>query len=182
LLLISGAVASPLSVPLLPVQTYLRYSQRTHLAPTPIDKNNLGQLPQFYADMFGWEEMVQETARFYDSLPPDVRHRTAILCGSYGQAGAVDLYGPKYGLPQAISGHQSYFLWGPRDYSGESVIVIGVSRQELEQFFDSIEPVGEISHPYAMPYNHFTIYYCRRPKISLQQLWPRIKNWDRYGD
>ena len=127
--------------------------------------------------MFGWEEMTVEVARIYNSLPPQIRPRTAILGRNYGNAAAIDLFGPKYGLPNAISAHQSYFLWGPGDYTGESVIAVGVRRQDLERYFNSIEPAGEVGHPYAMPNEHFTIYYCRQPKISLQQVWPAIKNW-----
>jgi hypothetical protein len=127
--------------------------------------------------MFGWEDTAVEVARIYNSLPPDVRPKTAIFSNTYGQAGAIDLFGQKFGLPAAISNHQTYFLWGPRDYTGESVIVLGVRRQELEQFFSSIEPVGQVGHPYSMPNEHFTIYYCRQPKIPLQQLWPTIKKW-----
>jgi len=177
LLLITGAIGAPMAIPVLSPETYIRYSQRLHFAPPPIETDKLGPLPQFFADMFGWEEMTVEAARVYNSLPPEVRTKTAILAGTYGQAAAIDLFGPKYGLPKAISPHQSYFFWGPRDYTGESVIVLGMRREELERFFNSVEPAGEVSHPYAMPNEYFTIYYCRQPKISLQQLWPAIKNW-----
>lgn len=177
LLLICGAVGAPLAIPVLSPETYIRYSQRLHFAPPPIETNKLGPLPQFFADMFGWEDMTVEVARIYNSLPPDVRPKTAIFGINYGHAAAIDLFGPKYGLPPAISTHQSYFLWGPRGYTGESIIVVGARRLDLERFFNSIEPVGEVGHPYAMPNEHFTIYYCRQPKISLQQLWPAIKNW-----
>jgi hypothetical protein len=175
--LIVGAIGAPLAIPVLSAGTYIRYSQRMHLAPPRIETDKLGPLSQFYADMFGWEEMTAEVARIYNSLPPDVRPKTAVFGGNYGQAGAIDLFGRKYGLPEAISNHQSYFLWGPRDYTGESAIVMGVRRQDLEPFFNSIQPAGEVGHRYAMPNEHFTIYYCRQPTISLQQLWPRIKNW-----
>ena len=177
LLLFTGAIGAPMAIPVLSPETYIRYSQRLHFAPPPIETDKLGPLPQFFADMFGWDEMTVEAARIYNSLPPDVRVKTAILAGTYGQAAAIDLFGPKYGLPPAISPHQSYFFWGPRDYTGESVIVLGIRREELARYFNSIEPAGEVGHPYAMPNEYFTIYYCRQPKISLQQLWPRIKNW-----
>jgi len=177
LLLITGAIGAPMAIPVLSPETYIRYSERLHFAPPPIETDKLGPLPQFFADMFGWEEMTVEVARIYNSLPLYVRPKTAIFGTFYGHAGAIDLFGPKYGLPPAISTHQSYFLWGPRDYTGESVIVVGARRLDLERFFNSIEPVGEVGHPYAMPNEHFTIYYCRQPKISLQQLWPTIKNW-----
>ena len=177
LLLITGAIGAPMAIPLLSPEAYVRYSQRLHFAPPPIETEKLGPLPQFFADMFGWEEMTVEAARIYNSLPTEVRVRTAILAGTYGQAAAIDLFGPKLGLPPAISPHQSYFFWGPRDYTGQSVIVLGIRREELERYFGSVEPAGQVGHPYAMPNEYFTIYYCRQPKISLQKFWPRIKNW-----
>lgn len=177
LLLMVGTIGAPMAVPVLPPETYIRYSQFLHFAPPPIETYKLGPMPQFYADMFGWEEMTVEVARIYNSLPPDVRTKTAILGSFYGHAAAIDLFGPKYGLPNAISPHQNYFLWGPGNYTGESVIVVGLSREKLEHYFNSVEPAGHVGHPYAMPDEHFTIYYCRQPKIPLQQLWPTLKNW-----
>jgi len=177
LLLMTGAIGAPMAIPVLSPETYIRYSQSLHFTPPPIETYKLGPLPQFYADMFGWEEMTVEVARVYNSLAPDVRPKTAILGRYYGHAAAIDLFGPKYGLPKAISAHQNYFLWGPGDYTGESVIIIGFSREELGGYFNSVEPAGRVGHPYAMPDEHFTLYYCRQPKIPLQQLWPSIKNW-----
>jgi hypothetical protein len=50
--------------------------------------------------------------------------------------------------------------------------------QDLERYFDSVEKVGHVGHPYAMPDEHFPIYYCRRPKIPLEQMWPKLKSWN----
>lgn len=178
LLLTVGAIGAPLAIPVLSPENYLRYSQWLHFGPPPFETEKLGPMPQFYADMFGWEEMTAEVARIYNSFPPEVRSKTAIFGGNYGPAGAIDLFGPRYGLPRAISNHQSYFLWGPREYTGESVIFVGVSREKLEGAFNSIEVVGHTDHPYSMPAEHFPIYYCRQPKLSLQAWWPTIKKWD----
>jgi hypothetical protein len=134
-------------------------------------------LPQLFADQFGWEEMTAAVAYAYDLLPPDVRVRTAIFGQNYGQAGAIDFFGPKHGLPPAISGHQNYFLWGPRGYTGESMIVMGDRRERLEQLFASVERVGRAEHPYSMPYEHIDIWYCRGIKTPLLKLWPTVKNW-----
>jgi hypothetical protein len=176
-LLIAGAIGAPLAIPVLSPENYLRYSRRLHLVPPPFETDKLGPFPQFYADMFGWEEMTAEVARVYNSLPPNVRPKTAILGSNFSQAGAIDLFGPKLGLPNAIGINQSYFFWGPRDYTGESVVVMGLSREELEGYFNSIENVGMVSHPYSMPYEHFPIYYCRQPKMPLAQMWPKLKRW-----
>jgi hypothetical protein len=177
LLLIAGTVGAPMAVPVLSAENFLRYTQWLHFSPPPIETDRLGPLPQFYADMFGWEEMAAEVGRVYNSLPADIRPKTAILGSTFSQAGAIDLFGPKFGLPNSIGLNQSYFLWGPRDYTGESVVVLGLSREQLEGYFNSVETVGKVSHPYSMPYEHFPIYYCRQPKISLAQVWPKLKRW-----
>jgi hypothetical protein len=149
-----------------------------HLQPPAIETHRLGPLPQLFADQFGWEEMAATVARVYDSLPPDVRPKTAIFGQNYGQAGAIDLFGPKYGLPPAISGHQTYFLWGPRGYTGESVIVLDGRQDDLETRFASVEKVASVYHPYSMPYEHFDVFYCRGLKQPLAEIWPQVKSWD----
>jgi 4-amino-4-deoxy-L-arabinose transferase-like glycosyltransferase len=178
LLVSTAALLAPIAIPVLPPETYIRYTRSLHLAPPAIETHRLGPLPQIFADQFGWEEMAATVARVYNSLPPDVRSKTAIFGQNYGQAGAIDLFGPKYGLPPAISGHQSYFLWGPRGYTGESVIVMAGRQQELESRFASVEKVAGVSHPYSMPYEHFDVFYCRGLKQPLNQIWPQVKNWD----
>ena len=177
LMVLMAAVVAPTVVPVLPVETYIRYSKAIHFQQPRLETFKLGPLPQLYADQFGWEEMVREVARIYNGLPPDVRTRTAIFGQNYGQAGAVDLFGAKYGLPKAISGHQTYFLWGPRDYTGESMIVLDNPRERLEANFREVEKAGRVEHPYSMPYEHFDIFYCQGLKQPLKEMWPAVKNW-----
>jgi len=178
LLVAMGIVLAPIAIPVLPVETFIRYTKALHLEQPRVERHRLGPLPQIFADQFGWEEMVAVVAHAFNSLPPDVRAKTAIFGQNYGQAGAIDLFGPKYGLPKAISGHQSYFLWGPRGYTGESVIVMDDRRERLERNFTSVELVGHVEHPYSMPYEHFDVFYCRGIKQPLNELWPKVKNWD----
>jgi len=157
---------------------YIQYTRALHLQPPAIETHKLGPLPQLYADQFGWEEMVATVAQVFNSLPPEVRAKTAIFGQNYGQAGAIDLFGPKYGLPPAISGHQSYFFWGPRDYEGESVIVMQGQQQALELIYASVQKVASIYHPYSMPYEHFDVFYCRGLRLPLKEAWPQVKNWN----
>jgi Dolichyl-phosphate-mannose-protein mannosyltransferase len=173
-----GALLAPLAIPLLPPEIYIRYTTALHLKQPTIENHKLGPLPQLFADQFGWPEMVAAVASVCNSLPAEVRPRTAIFAQTYGQAGAIDLFGPQLGLPPAISGHQSYFLWGPRGYTGESMIVMGDRRARLEELFASVEWKAHLDHPYSMPYNHIDIYYCRGLKMPLAELWPKIKKWD----
>jgi 4-amino-4-deoxy-L-arabinose transferase-like glycosyltransferase len=178
LIVATGAMLAPLAIPVLPPETYIRYTQTLHLQQPRIETHKLGPLPQLFADQFGWDEMTATVAGVYNSLPGDIRGQTAIFAQSYGQAGAIDLFGPQYGLPPAISGHQSYYLWGPRNYTGVSMIVLGDNQRNLERRFTSVEKVGHIDHPYSMPYNHVDVYYCRGLKQPLAELWPKVKAWN----
>jgi hypothetical protein len=176
-LVVVGAIGAPMALPILPPQTYIRYAERMHMGMPKIENHEMGPLPQFYADMFGWEEMTKVVADAYNALPAEERVKTAIFGGNFGQAGAIDLFGNKYGLPKAIGSHQNYWYWGPRDYTGDSIIVMGARREDLEPFWTSIVPVGTVYHPYSMPYEHFTVYYCRGIKQPISEIWPKIKNW-----
>jgi len=172
LMVLLAVAAAPLFLPVVRPETYIRYVKAIHYEQPRIETHRLGPLPQLFADEFGWEEMAVTVARVYNSLPPEVRAKT--FAQSYGQAGAIDLFGPKYGLPRAISGHQSYFLWGPRDYTGETMILIGISKQGAQNGFASVEVGAEVKVPYAPPWLNGQILLCRHPVMSLQQAWPRL--------
>ncbi|HTS26844.1 MAG TPA: glycosyltransferase family 39 protein [Bryobacteraceae bacterium] len=178
LMVVTGALLAPIAIPVLPPETYIRYTKALHIDQPRVETHRLGPLPQLFADQFGWEEMVATVAGVFNGLPPEVRPRTAIFARNYGQAGAIDLLGPKYGLPPAICGHQSYFLWGPRDYTGESMIVMGGRMDDLESRFAEVHKVARVEHPYSMPYEHFDVYYCRGLKKPLAEIWPQVKIWD----
>jgi hypothetical protein len=135
-------------------------------------------LPQYFADEFGWKEMVEQVARVYNSLPPEERARTAIFSNGWGEAAAVDFFGPKYGLPHAISPHNNYFLWGPGNYTGDTVIVLRSSGRGDREHFQSVEAAGRVEHPYSRRDEWFTIWLCRGPKFNLQQAWPKMKHYD----
>jgi hypothetical protein len=174
-----GALLAPSAAPVLPPELYLRYIAVTHLGPPRFEHRGTYAMPQLFADRFGWPEMVQTVARAYVSLPPDVRARTAIFGNDYGQAGAIDFYGPRYGLPKAIGGHLSYWYWGPRQYTGESLLVLGDDRETLERKFYDVRPMAEIGHPYAMTSEHFTLFWVQRPRgFTLQSGWPMLKKFE----
>jgi len=175
-LVVGGIVAAPLALPLLPVEAMAKYSQFWDVEKVQVEYHERAKLPQLYADMFGWPEQAALVARVYRSLPPEEQAKCAIFANNYGQAGAIDYFGPRLGLPKAISNHNSYFHWGPRSYTGEVVITIGFQIEDLRPLFGQINLAATTYHPYAMPdESHVPIYICRQPRISLQRAWPSLK-------
>jgi len=130
------------------------------------------------AGAFGWDEMVATVNKAYRRLSPEERPGCGILAQNYGQAGAIDFLGRPYGLPPALSGHQTYFLWGPRGYSGNCLIVLDDSRETLEGYFEHVEYVGKSTdNPYAME-REIPVFICRGARFgTLADIWPRLKKW-----
>jgi len=179
LLLATGALVAPTVVPMLSPEGYVRYSKVIGIAQPPLENRAASAMPQMFADRFGWPEMVETVARVYASLPPDLRAKTGIFTNDFGQGGAIDFYGAKWGLPKAIGGHLTYWYWGPRTYTGESLLVLGERREVLEEQFEDVRAVAEVGHPYAMRQEHFTVFLCQRPRgWTLPSEWPRLKHWD----
>jgi len=178
IIVIGGAIFAPMVLPVLPVDDYLTYQRTFGIEPPKTEVGHVGPLPQWYGDMFGWPEMVETVAKVYNDLPPEERAKAAIVAANYGEAGAIDFFGPSYGLPKAISGHQNYYLWGPRNYTGEVLIVLGWPKERAERFCASVEESETIGHPYAMAEEHYTILVCRDLKGGLQENWPQLKSWN----
>ena len=177
-LLIAIGIQLPLVLPILPLDGFVRYQARIGIHSTKTEKSFEGAvLPQYYADELPWPEMVAAVARVYHSLTPEEQAKTAIFGDNYGEAAAVDFFGPQYGLPKAISGHQTYFLWGPRKYTGEIVILIGRSEDDVRDQFASVEVAATLHNPYALWYENQPILLCRGLKSNLQEIWPRVKYW-----
>ncbi|HEX4075134.1 MAG TPA: glycosyltransferase family 39 protein [Candidatus Acidoferrales bacterium] len=178
LLIVAGLVALPFGVPVLPVDAFLRYS---HVFPyansVKTERDAVGvELPQLYADMFGWENIADGVSQVYHDLPVADRAGCAILAGNYGEAGAIDYYGPALGLPRAISGHNSYFDWGPRAYTGSCVIIFGERSAEFTQYFRDVQLAATITNAHTMPIeSSINVYVCRQPIAPLSVLWPHFK-------
>lgn len=178
LIVIAGAVFLPLATPVLSPEAFLRYEKVIGIEPPKAENQDNGPLPQYFADEFGWEDMVRKVATVYNSLPPADRERTAIFANHYGDAGAIDFFGPKYGLPKAICNHQSYWLWGPRNYDGNIVIVLGSNGKGDREHFQSVEEVGRVEHPYSRRDEWFPILLCRGLTFNMQEAWPKMKKWN----
>ncbi len=169
------AILLPITLPVLRPANILAYQQRLHLAPPKMENGATSPLPQYYADMLDWRHKADLLAAAWQSLPAAERAQAAIYAVNYGDASAVNVYRPD--VPQAISGHQNYFLWGPRGYTGSVMIVFGDSRKELESRFDLVEEFAQDTNPYLEPYERGPIFICRGLHENLQALWPQVKFW-----
>src|SRR5204862_3715863 len=178
-IVLTGALFAPLAIPILPPSKLVAYMQAIGLQLPRTETSHTAPLPQIFADQFGWQEMVASVAHVYHHLRPEDEKRAAIFCQNYGEAGAIDFFGPKFGLPPAISGHQNYFLWGPRDWNGEVVLVLDTRDDDERELFASVEDLGQIvSSPWAMPFERRThIYLCRDLKVNVLECWPQVKKW-----
>ncbi len=178
IVLAAGLVSAPLVLPLLPPERIEPYMERLGIKVGRTETNMRGRLPQHFADEFGWPEMVETVAGIYNALPAAERAKTAILAGNYGEAGAIDFFGSRYGLPKAISGHQNYYYWGPRQYTGESMILLEVSLKDAQKWCQSVDQ-GPVNAPYwGMSWEDYTILTCHGLKKPLGEAWPLFKFWN----
>lgn len=173
-----GAVIAPLALPLLSPEDYVAYEGKLHVKPSKTEVHHDGPLPQFLGDQFGWPELVAQVAAIYNSLPPGERAQTAILAGNYGEAGAIDLFGPKYGLPTALSGHQTHYYWGMMGFTGHNFLTIQYGPHYLGEICNSVEKVGAHYHPWGMAEENHDIYLCRGLKKPLAEIWEDQKHWN----
>ncbi len=134
-------------------------------------------LPQILSDRFGWPEMVAGFAARYNALPPEVRAKTAIFCDNYGEASAVNILGPQYGLPTAISGHQNYFYWGWNNYTGESVLTLGNDAKDYTGTYAEVIDLGPFDAPWGMDFEHQHYFWLRGRKRTFAADWPELRYW-----
>jgi len=178
LLLAGGALTAPLAAPLLPAETLVRYQRALGLLPSSGEKHRAAELPQHFADRFGWENMTASVASVYDAMTPERRADCIVIASNYGEAGAINYYGGRYELPRAVSGHNSFYLWGPGDTTQSTAIVVGLGEDELREFFNVVERAATIDSPYAMPYeSNVTVHVCAEPRVPLDELWQRLRRY-----
>jgi hypothetical protein len=176
LVVIGGILTAPLVLPVLPVETYVRLFGNSPKVQT--ERLQTGQLPQYFADRFGWRNLTAAVAQVYKSLPPEDQAKTCIFASNYGEAGAISFFGKAYGLPPVISGHNQYYLWGPGNCTGQVLITVGVPQKDVEGGFDSVTVAATTTCKYCMPFeSNLPILICRGLKGSIKELWPGVRNY-----
>jgi hypothetical protein len=169
-------VTGPIALTILPPEKYDAYTAIFNPNGARSEKFT-SPLPQILSDRFGWPQMVEGFAARYNALPPDVRAHTAIFCGNYGEASAVNILGPKYGLPTAISGHQNYFFWGWNGYTGESVLTLGNDARDYTDSYEEVIDLGPFDAPWVMDFEHHHYFWLRHRKRTYAADWPEVKFW-----
>jgi hypothetical protein len=171
------AILVPALLPFLPPGRMLAYQQAIGFKSAKLEVRHEGPLDQRLSDQFGWPELVAEVAQAYQSLSAEERSNTAIYAANYGEAGAINHFGPARGLPPALCAHQAHSLWSPpaRDYS--TYICLGCD-EGLSRVFESVQVVAVHHHPWGMAEENRPIYLCRKPKQSIRGLWPTLKHWN----
>jgi hypothetical protein len=170
-----AVLALPLSLPVLPVERLVAYTELLRL--TGRDGSPAHLIQPVFAEEFGWNRLAQDVARVYLALPDDTRARTAIYADTYGDAGALDFFGPRYGLPPAISSQNNYYLWGMRGYDGSTLVAIGATRIDvLRRYFRSVRLMSTSAEPYKwVVEGPAPIYLCRDPIVPLSEIWPHLR-------
>lgn len=174
-LLAAGIFVLPVSLPILPIDSVYNLPGSVKSWYQSVREFNGGNsyAPLLLTGRLGWDEMVQDVAAVYDQLPAADRQVAGIYADSYAPAGAIDLMGPQYGLPHAVSGSLTYYLWGP-GYSWDVMVIVTGRTNYLSVFFD--ECAQRAITGYDLP-GQYHIYVCRKPKLSADVIWSSLKNY-----
>jgi hypothetical protein len=178
LVVVLGAAMMPFSKAILPVETFVAYAERLGISAPAEERHQMGALPQHFADMHGWRELAETVSGVYSTLPPSDRARTCVFAENYGQAGAIEHYAGEMDLPPVVSGHNNYYLWGPGGCTGELLLILGGTREQLLARFASVEPAATHACRHCMPYESVKqVWIARGLRAPLAEAWPSVKHY-----
>lgn len=174
-------LTTPYGLPILPIKTaknYFRFLAENLgiWGPLRWEDGEIHDIPQDYADMFGWENQVATVAKVFHSLTPEEQSKCIIMGGNYGETAAINYYSDKYSLPGAVGVNGSYYLWGPGEISGGIMIAVGIPKEYLEPFCENVELAALATHNVARE-QEIPVYICRHSNTTLQDLWPQLREY-----
>jgi hypothetical protein len=179
LLIVNGVVFAPLCMPILRVPDYVRYASALGVTQSSVEGKKLTELPQFFADMNGWEGLARDVSAAYQTIPQSERATTVALLGNYGEAGALELYAARYPLPRVICSHNSYWVWGVGRTPITTFIRLGGKLEDYSENYGDVTPAGVHYARYAMPYeDSLGIFIARNRKVPIEQAWPKVKHFE----
>jgi hypothetical protein len=190
-LAVAGLGAAPFATPLLPPERYVAFERWLGLS-APRDENlELGALPLHFAERFGWGDVRRAVREAAAGLSPAERGRAAVYSDWFQVAATVDFYREREGLPPALSGHNTYWLWGPGDASGEVLLAV-VPREgssptklglpnrveDLRRWYGRVEPAAEVDCTWCLPdLARLVVYVCREPRVPIGVWWAEVKRY-----
>ncbi|MCL5098906.1 MAG: glycosyltransferase family 39 protein [Candidatus Omnitrophica bacterium] len=176
LAIVFGILTLPFGLPVVPPVQMARYAAALGLnGAVTTNQGKILPLPQDYADMLGWEDEVAAVARVYHALAPDKRVQAIILAGNYGEAGALDFLGRRFGLPRAVAREGGYWYFGPGDKPGKVAVGLGLSPENLAPYYRSVKILARFDNPWMVPEERdIPIVVAEEPYKSMQELWPQL--------
>jgi len=174
LVIVYGLFTLPFGLPILPPPLMARYATATGItAAVTTNKGEVLRLPQDYGDMLAWRELVEGVARVYHALPRRDRERTVVYGANYGEAGALDLYGPPLGLPPVVSMAGSFYFFGPGNKPGDVMLFVGMEREWVDDTCPWAEEATRVTAEWTVEENDVPVLVCRAPTITVQEMWAR---------
>jgi hypothetical protein len=178
LLAVTAVLLAPFAMPVLPVDTYIRYARTLGVAPSTPENQKMGELGQFFADMHGWEELARDVSAAYLTIPQAERKTTVVFVHNYGEAGALELYARRYALPRVICNHNSYWFWGVGATPITTFIRLGGTREDYFESYADVTPAGVHRCRYCMLYeNDLGIFIARKRLVPIEKAWPGYKHF-----
>ncbi len=176
LVTVYGALLIPIELPMVSPTGTAAYASHAGLSvTTATNQGKQLKLPQDYADMLGWPELVRAVAHVYDSLPLEKRAQVVLVGENYGEAGALEFYGPRLGLPHVISAAGSYWFFGPGERPGTVLVSLGVTKEDLEKFYGMVTPAGRVINEWGVPEeSDVPINVSENPRSTIQAVWPSL--------
>ncbi|MDQ2993284.1 MAG: hypothetical protein M3R30_10785, partial [Candidatus Eremiobacteraeota bacterium] len=178
---LAGAALLPLATPILSEPHLVAYATAVShvLSHQAEEHHKTPPIPSGLADMHGWPEMAAAVAGVYDGLTPTERATAGINAGNYGEASAINFFGPALGLPTASSGHNQYWIWGPHFHRGDVLIDVNGDESTLRRVCKSVTLATTFSNDWNMPYeSDLPIYVCRGLNVDVAKIWPLVKNYN----
>jgi hypothetical protein len=181
-LLLTAVLIFPAAIPVFTPEKEKAYLDRTHLEGKPDEKWDQGQMKQFYSDRFGWQEIANGVTQAYNTLSPEEQKRVGIFGGNYGDAGAINFLAPAPAngskLPTAVSGQNTYWMWGPNGYSGELMILAtSATPEQVREVYGDVTVVTRAYSEWSMPDEQINIYIARHRKTNFAADWAEMKNY-----
>ncbi|WP_158828309.1 ArnT family glycosyltransferase [Mucilaginibacter lacusdianchii] len=177
-LLAPNLIMLPIVLPILNITQVRRFFEYTHQHMPVLDfavtweDHKRHPITQDYADMFGWEEMVQKVASTYHNLPLEAQKHTVIFADNYGEAGALHLYRHRYKLPDVVCLNSSFAIWAPESLRTDYIIYVSDDNDvsDLQPVVEGYKRVGGIDNQLAREYGT-GIFLVMRPKAALGKIY-----------